>query len=307
MFENKRFDVEHALNMYADGFSLFPASGLYDDEALKPILPVIEQCHIYLIGVVPKADLKGAKQSDGTLIVTMEVLGKSYEVKWELPDGFDLKEDNGLWYVLGENGTRSFPPELEIFRKLLLADAPMNFDVQYIGQAYGSDGSRNALDRLKKHETLQKIALQGIPEGYRLELLLLQIVPATRVITMFNPKALDKAQGDKRITAGLDKLFGTDEKERVSLYEAALIRYFRPPFNEKFKDSFPSTNMKVLKECYDKDFSAVIAEISIDEIPYNLCSGHVAAKHDHSASHDLHTEQERKVFFSEANPAKSEQ
>lgn len=38
------------------------------------------------------------------------------------------------------------------------------FDIQYIGQAYGKSGSRNALDRLRKHETVQKIALQGVPE-----------------------------------------------------------------------------------------------------------------------------------------------
>src|ERR1700744_6292950 len=104
--------------------------------------------------------------------------------------------------------------------KLALTDAPLNFDIQYIGQSYGSDGSRNALDRLRKHETLQKIALQGVPEGYRLELLLLEVVPATRVVTLFNPKAKNKTQGGQRIKAGLDKLFGTDEKERVSLFEA---------------------------------------------------------------------------------------
>jgi hypothetical protein len=133
----------------------------------------------------------------------------------------------------------------------------------------------------EKHETLQKIAVQGVPEGYRLELILLEVVPATRVITMFNPKAEDRNQGGKRIKAGLDKLFGTDEKERVSLLEAAFIRYFRPPFNEKFKDSFPSTNMKVLKDCYAKNFSAVIAEIGFDELPYKLCSGQVEAKDHH--------------------------
>jgi hypothetical protein len=161
----------------------------------------------------------------------------------------------------------------------------------------GSDGSRNALDRLRKHETRQKIAVQGVPEGYRLELVLFEVVPATRVITMFNPKAEDKTQGGKRIKAGLDKLFGTNEKERVCLFEAAFIRYFRPPFNEKFKDSFLSTNMKVLKDCYDKDFSAVIAEIGFDELPYKLCCDQVEAKDHRIASFNLSTEEERAVFF----------
>jgi hypothetical protein len=300
VLEDKKFDVEHALNLYADSFSLFPARAIYDEEALKPFMPVIERCHIYLIGKVPKVDFVGARQSDQTLFVSMEILGKTYEVVWPLPDGINLKEEDGLWYLLDEQGTRSFPTEDAIFQKLAQTHNCLQFDVQYIGQAYGADGSRNALDRLQKHETLQKIAVQGVPEGYRLELILLEVVPATRVITMFNPRAEDRTQGGERIKAGLDKLFGTDEKERVSLFEAAFIRYFRPPFNEKFKDSFPSTNMKVLKDCYAKDFSAVIAEIGFDELPYKLCSGEVEATDHHTASFNLSTEEDRAVFFSPA-------
>ncbi|MGJ4925979.1 hypothetical protein ACQR1I_11720 [Bradyrhizobium sp. HKCCYLS2038] len=86
----------------------------------------------------------------------------------------------------------------------------------------------------------------------------------------------------------------------MSLFEAAFIRYFRPPFNDRFKDSFPSTNMKVLKESYAKDFSAVIAEINFDELPYQLFSDHIPVAHSHIANHSLHTEEERNVFFSES-------
>jgi hypothetical protein len=301
MFENKKFDIEHALNMYANSFSLLPASAIYDEDALKPFKSVIERCHIYLIGKVPKVDFVGARQSERTLFVSMEVLGKTYEIDWLLPDGLDLKEEDGLWYLLDEQGRRSFPTTEAKYQKLAQTYDCLQFDVQYIGQAFGADGSRNALDRLRKHETLQKIALQGVPEGYRLELILLEVVPATRVITVFNPKAEDKTQGAGRIKAGLDKLFGTDEKERVSLFEAALIRYFRPPFNERFKDSFPSTNMKVLKDCYAKDFSAIVAEIGFDgRLPFKLRSDQVEAKDHHIASFNLSADEDRAVFFSPA-------
>src|SRR5262249_3343054 len=151
------------------------------------------------------------------------------------------------------------------------------FKVLYIGQAYGDDGSRNAIDRLKKHETLQKIALQGVPEGYRLELLLLEVMPNTTVVTMFNPWAKEKDDGSKRIGFGLDKLFGTNEEEQIALYEAALIRYFQPKFNKTFKESFPSTRMRILRDCYDKDFSTVVAEINCDRLPYDLFSESVVA------------------------------
>lgn len=60
----------------------------------------------------------------------------------------------------------------------------IGFEVKYIGQAYGDAGSRSALDRLLKHETLQKIALKGTPDGYRITLLLLEIQPSNQVFTM---------------------------------------------------------------------------------------------------------------------------
>ncbi|WP_210265502.1 hypothetical protein [Bradyrhizobium aeschynomenes] len=302
MLEDKKFNVEHALSLYADSYSLFPAHTIYDKEELKLFMPVIERCHIYLIGKVPKMILADARQSGRTLLVSMNVLGKTYEISWPLPEGVKLKEENGAFRLLDDQGPRGWVSNDDIFENMSRTHDCLHFDIQYIGQAYGEDGSRSALDRLLKHETLQKIAVQGVPEGYRLELLLLEVVPGTRMITLFNPKGEDKAHCAERIKAGLDKLFGTDEKERVSLFEAALIRYFRPPFNSKFKDSFPSTNMKVLKGCYDKDFSAVIAEVGFDgKLAYKLFSGEVAAKDHHMASFNLSKEEDRAVFFLSAD------
>ena len=125
----------------------------------------------------------------------------------------------------------------------------------------------------------------------------LSLGPANRIVTAFRPKAKQQDADCKRIAAGLDKLFGTTERERVSLYEAAMIRYFQPRLNKEFKDSFPSTNMKVLQDCYAKDFAAVAVSFAIDVIPYHLCSDTVPAKHSHTAYFDLHDEAGRKAFF----------
>ena len=81
------------------------------------------------------------------------------------------------------------------------------------------------------------------------------------MVTVFNHHAKNKDEDSSRIRSGIDKLYGTTEQERIALYEAALIRYFSPPFNKEFKNSFPSTNLKILQDCYEKDFAAVIAEI----------------------------------------------
>jgi hypothetical protein len=299
MFEGKEFDVEHALGLRADSFVQLPAVAIYDDEALRPVMPIAERCHIYIIGILPKFHFVDVRQIDQILEIDVEVLDKIYSVQWDISEGLTLKKEDELFYLEDKVGRRFGPSEEEIFRKAHSQGAPLEFDVQYIGQAYGTDASRSALDRLRKHETLQKIAVQGIPDGYRLQALLLEVLPATTLFTIFNPRAENRDQGEARIAAGLDKLFGTDEKERISLFEAAFIRYFQPPFNDRFKESFPSTNMSVLKACYSKDFSAVIAEIGLDGLPYQLFSKKISPKDHHIASYDLHMEEKRKVFFSD--------
>lgn len=77
--------------------------------------------------------------------------------------------------------------------RLNIEHGAQNFEVLYIGQAYGRNGERNALDRLRRHETLQRIALEGIPNGYIITVLMLEVILANRIITVFNPWADDKA------------------------------------------------------------------------------------------------------------------
>lgn len=291
------FDIEHALNMFASSFCTMPAEGIYDDDALKPLADLIQTCHIYLIGYTPTVDLVNATQHDRTVSLEFKVAGARHTVPLPVPDDLTLVRDGEYWRLEAPDGTRYAPTETNIGVILSEHLGGLKFEVKYVGQAYGKEGSRNAIDRLLKHETLQKIALKGAPEGHRLTLLLLEVQPDTRLVTMFNPRAKDTAQSDRRIRAGLDKLFNTTEAERVSLYEAALIRYFYPDFNKEFKDSFPSTNLKVLRDCYDKDFSAVVAEICIDGLPFRLWSAAVDPKAYHIARHYLHEGEDRRMFF----------
>lgn len=296
--KDKLYDVEHALSMYAYSFVHFPANFIYDELSLSQFEKTIKSCHIYLIGLLPVVSFVDARQEDRQLITTLSLLGSSHDIAWPLDNGLNLYHEDEHHYVADQKGNRSFPAIESMMIRLNQKTQKVNFDVKYIGQAYGKDGSRNALDRLMKHETLQKIALQGIPDGYRLELLLLEIQPSNKIFTVFNPNASNKNQGNERINAGLDKLFDTNEQERITLYEASLIRYFMPVFNKEFKNSFPSTNMKVLKDCYDKDFSAIIAEICFDELPYFLYSDVIEPDQYHIITHDLHDNDARKVFFS---------
>jgi hypothetical protein len=57
-FADKKFGVEHALNMYASSFVTMPAMGIYEDDVVKHFAELLSTCHIYLIGQVPKHRLR---------------------------------------------------------------------------------------------------------------------------------------------------------------------------------------------------------------------------------------------------------
>lgn len=296
MLKGKAFDIEHALNMYASSFVLMPAFCIYEADVVERFKPNLATCHIYLIGTVPTVEVTGQALEADTLSINLTVAGKAYDLKWPMPTDTKLIETENGWFAQ-HNGLVWAPTDDHMMRRLNDEHDAIAFTVLYVGQAYGKDGSRNALDRLLKHETLQKISVKGIPADQRLTLLLLEIEPANRILTVMNPWAKNKKQGKARIAAGLNKLFDTNDAERVTLFEASLIRYFQPPFNREFKDSFPSTNLKLLADCYDKDFSAVISEICIDELPFKLTSDAVVPAQYHCAKYDLHDNEVRQVFF----------
>lgn len=297
VFGKAAFDIEHALSMYALSFCTIPAEGIYDKDALASLGNVLDKCHIYLIGYTPKIDFVGAEQKGQHLQLSFEILSEKHVLDYELPEGLTLKTDTDLWYLGDASGGRFWPNGYEMQARLAASSDAIKFEVKYVGQAYGQHGSRSAIDRLLKHETLQKISLKGVPQGYRLTLLLLEIEPSNQLITSINPFAKNTQDAEARIQQGLSKFFNTNEEERITLYEAALIRYFYPDFNKEFKDSFPSTNLKILRDCYEKDFAAVVAEICIDDLPFRLWSSKVEPKLHHIAKHDLHKSEDRRMFF----------
>jgi hypothetical protein len=233
------------------------------------------------------------------MITTLEINGAKHEIAWPIPDGLSFEGNSENEYYLTDGRGGKFAPSWEAIFRRLSSERGVNFDfeVMYIGQAFGQDGTRNVLDRLIKHETLQKIAIQGTLSQFKLTLLLLEVVMGNTVMTVFSPKAEITFNSIERFGNGLDKLRRTTEVERIAIYEASLIRYFQPKFNKEFKDSFPSTNMKLLEDCYKKDFSAVCAKIYFDDFPFRLFSTTVKPAPFHIAFYDLHTDARRKLFY----------
>lgn len=274
-FEDMNFDVEHALHIFASAFCLAPVKELYNEEGLQKYKSIIDNSHIYFICKTP--------------IINIEE-----------------DRNNNLFSLIAGNGNIvSVPLDLleteESQRKLnkFLADH-RRLNVLYIGQAYGTSGERSALTRLKSHSTLQEIHIIEAEEGYSIEVLFLNIEKQAKILTLFNPFAKEHDDiAKQRINNGIDKLYETSEIELISLYEAGYIRYFSPKYNKIFKESFPSTNLKILQDCYEKDFGGLALELYFDELPI-LYSEYLLSKKPNIfniVQYNLNNSEDRKMFF----------
>jgi hypothetical protein len=290
----KAFDVEHALVLYASNSVVMSATAIYEDEALRPYIDQIRECHIYLLGLTPTIEMVDLKEEHNDLVALFNVGVTGCEVRCSLPPNAKTVRDADAELYIETDEGRVLASKI-MMKGLRQEHQDIDFKVLYVGQAFGADGSRNALDRLRRHETLQKISIKGIPDGYTLAILMLSVEPGHDLVTVISPFAEDQSKSLERYQAGLS--LNITDAERTAIYEAALIRYFQPVFNKEFKDSFPSTNMKLLAGCYDKDFSAVVAEICLDDLPFIIFSEVVEHKKYHIAMHDLHSTADRKLFF----------
>ena len=80
------------------------------------------------------------------------------------------------------------------------------------------------------------------------------------------------------------------------MIEAALIRYFQPEYNEKFKESKISPKLKSLEKCYDLDMSGIVVEINTENL-FTHYTLKALKNYHHIVKIDLVSHQQRLSFF----------
>jgi hypothetical protein len=272
---------------------------------------LVQRCHIYLIcrrpGTVydPDTFRFNGQTVSGHLIY--KIAGQSRNVEFEFP--FQL--------VDGATSVRVAPypyrdietllPNGEVVRRvpagmvavsLAHVEILRQLEVLYVGQAY-AEGTRSALDRLKSHSTLQKILADihhKMPDD-EIFLLAFEYLPYRVITTMdgIDKTAIRDESDSKRFMSIIDHPLS--EHQQICLVEAGLIRYFKPPYNEIYKHTFPAADQKILSSCYDLDFSGLIVEIDTEELRMQLFSKTVPPSEHHIAQFDLVDPQIRRSFF----------
>jgi hypothetical protein len=310
---DRKYLSEFAVSLFsARIIGITPSELMSGKEAEGEALEISNSCHIYLICRRPSSsydpdsfsfDGKSAKGK-----VNYKLKGKALSADFNFP--FQLSD--------GAVGARisSYPHrDIETYAKdgkmirhvpsSMLSISPAldtacfrELEVLYVGQAY-ADGKRSAIDRLKSHSTLQKILADtqhNLPDD---ELILLAFeYPQYRVISSFDgidKTAIRDESDSKRFLSILDNPL--TQHQQICLAEAGLIRYFQPQYNATYKASFPAEDQKLLNQCYELDFSALIVEIDTEDLDLGLYSPSVAVDSHHIVQFDLVDPTKRRSFF----------
>lgn len=176
----------------------------------------------------------------------------------------------------------------------------IDLEVLYIGQAYGDEGSRNAVDRLKSHSTLQQVYFESskLNPDSEIWLVLFHLEDPGLLITIDGTDT-DTATSDAEDTEHMRQALNDSVAEQVlvNFAEAALIKYFQPEYNAHFKDVFPSPAHKTYAQCYDIDANSLILEIQTEQVHTRLFSKAAPASWIHMHTFPMHDSEDRKAMF----------
>lgn len=172
-----------------------------------------------------------------------------------------------------------------------------DFEVVYIGQSFGTNGSRNVYDRLKSHSTLQKIYFEK-EDNRSIYLTAWNFDRNTMTLVQPNEKYAaykEKLMFQLELQRNPYKLLSKEQE--ISITEAALIRYFQPKYNTEYKSTFPSVKHSDYNEFFKIGLDYIAVEMDTSRLNFNLCSQTIKAKHSHDMFFDLKGKRSMYDFF----------
>lgn len=286
-FVERKYMFEAGLNVFTSFKTIIPVEDLTELSKIDK-----HSYHIYGILSYNKIYFKKEKTkvvSDGIQVCLFAIVDDK-EIEYELPlwkvfPGLDynkVKLTLTFPYTFitvkleDENFLNSHPEvvnqEIEVYAQDLFsicAEAlvqKQEFEVLYIGQAYGKGGTRTAFERLASHSTLQKILTDYQPQNpnKHIYILLLEFTPNLSMsfdgLTKKHTKSeTESDQHMQQILCDLPK-----GEQIINITEAALIHYFKPDYNVNFVENFPDERHKGYKQYFDLDYNSLTIELDME-------------------------------------------
>ena len=178
--------------------------------------------------------------------------------------------------------------------------AILDYEVLYIGQAYGKNGKRTALQRLSSHETVQKIYTHSLTQNPDSDIwILLTNFSQQSMLFAVGEDLINFSKEDSRIDNKKGQYFfknngiSITEKQKINFTEAALIRYFQPKYNIEYKDSFPSSRHKSYAVSYALDIKALTIELDTSKNTRKIFTEKTERTHSHIKMFEFNSDEDR--------------
>jgi hypothetical protein len=289
--EKYKGSIEAGFSMYLNKYQILEAVDLEAYSKVQKTFDDYYPCNIYFILKRPKITINkdSFKLMNKSVFLSAQVQVKNELLKipleFEFFKGFGKMEFYCEYpyhtFLIERNGVPFLGGKIAVFIDEYIADpidlSILDYEVLYIGQAYGKNGKRTALNRLSNHSTLQEIlneTLSSYPDS-DISILLANFQQVLyTAMGAGNPKQeKDITEDEIRFKNFSDKeTFSFTEKMKINFTEAALINYFKPKYNQKYKNNFPDKSHNSYQKCYDLDLKSMIIELDTSESKRRLFS-----------------------------------
>lgn len=316
-FKNRKykFGTESFFSMYLDQYQFILGADLENYSKSNGLFSNDHPCNIYFVLRRPKitinpdsftSDNEKASfdfiihQRDGygviNLAIELREASSKLELKTEYPYNIFAITDNNKPLLVARPGTMIDNIDVNNNIDVEILD----YEILYIGQAYGKDGKRTALDRLSSHETVQKIYTHALTNNPDCDIWIL-LTKFSQVSVLFNLESdlikfnskNEEKDYNKCEQFIDDRGLSFTEKQMINFTEAALIRYFEPIYNKEFKDSFPNKKHKSYSECYTLDTRAITIELDTSEMARHIYTEKSGRKRCHSQMFEFKDDEDR--------------
>jgi hypothetical protein len=253
--------------------------------------------HIYMVGRRPRISFDSSSYDieDGFFKGIIRIAHKDTfkKVRFQIPFeetilkvGFEMNDQYIIIETVNKQVTKVHADlVLQTFLSQTELDSSiLDLEVLYIGRAFGNNDTptRNVFDRLKHHETVQKIYSE---RSWDSDIWLTAWRFTPNSITFFDPTDSADYLRDYIYNFVESKMHNTrflqiSDKQNIAVAEAALINYFKPPYNKDFKYNFPSAEHEY-KECYELNLDYIIVELDTTGSGFRLKSQTVEVNKEH--------------------------
>jgi hypothetical protein len=311
-----KYGVESFILMYLNKYQFVMGSDLPLYSEREKFFTDENPCNIYFILRRPKVSvdpnssiIKGKNASlDFFIHVEENKIKCSLDFKFKEAKGkliFFTKYPYNLFTFSSDSGTHFIArPSTVLDTESLRIDSEndiLDYEILYIGQAYGKDGKRTAIDRLAAHETLQRIYADSLTT-YPDSDIWIMLTNFTQMSLLVSGDS-DETDETKIVEdSKIEHIFTNNgikfsEKQIINFTEAALIKYFEPKYNIEFKDSFPSTKHTSYSECYELDVRAIGIEINSDEMTKKIYTNKTGRLSRHFQNFEFKSSNDRFNLF----------